>query len=138
MFHRKHLPGLVSYDEKIQEFQKHFVNIHKLIYYGFMIEPYSPGINKTRHIGLWKYRRPNRVMDGSLVHKQEGQSLGHVVYTLQRLPTPGQVNTWLLTWTSNPVCIPLLWKPSLYPRPEVSFPPLNPRGMGALHSHLCC
>lgn len=62
MFHRKYLLGLVSSDEKIREFQKHFVNFHKLIYYGFMIEPYGPGRNTTRHIGLWKYKCPNMVM----------------------------------------------------------------------------
>lgn len=73
-------------------------------------------VEKPRHVGLCKYRCPDMAMAGSLACKQEGQSLEHVVHTLQRLPTPGRVNIWpLFEYTRLPTQFTgyLFWSLSL-------------------------
>lgn len=92
----------------------------------FVIELYALG--RKKHTGLWKYRCPDMAMAGSLAHKQEGQSLNYLVHMLQRLPTPGQVSAWPLFEYAQSITQfirHVSWKPSVCPRLEVSFFPLD-------------
>lgn len=69
------------------------------------------------------------VMALSLAHKQEGQSLVYVVHMLQRVSTPGQVDTWPLfdsIQTSNPVPVASLWEATLVAQTGSELLPLSP------------